>query len=124
VIALCTLITCIAILFSKACRAPEQHGPPKTHTRSSGFTLIEMSIVLVVIGLVVGGILTGQSLIAAAGVRAQIAQIENFNTAANTFFEKYGYLPGDIPAGPAAQFGFASRGTLNSFSTSFEASFS
>jgi hypothetical protein len=30
--------------------------------------------------------------------------------AANTFFGKYGYLPGDIPAGPAAQFGFAARG--------------
>ncbi len=78
--------------------------------REGGFTLIEMSIVLVIIGLIVGGVLTGQSLIAAAGVRAQITQIEKFNTAAATFQGKYGYLPGDIPAGPAALFGFASRG--------------
>ncbi len=76
-----------------------------------GFTLIELSIVLVVIGLIVGGVLVGQNLIKAAEVRATITQVEKFNTAANTFFSKYGYLPGDIPAGPAAQFGFIARGT-------------
>jgi prepilin-type N-terminal cleavage/methylation domain-containing protein len=74
-----------------------------------GFTLIELSIVLVIIGLIVGGIMTGQNLIAAAAVRAQITQIEKFNTAANTFYGKYGYLPGDLPAPMAAQFGFVSR---------------
>jgi prepilin-type N-terminal cleavage/methylation domain-containing protein len=81
------------------------------HYRHGGFTLIELSIVLVVIGLIVGGVLAGQSLISAAAVRAQITQIERFNSAANTFFGKYGYLPGDIPAAPAAQFGFVARGT-------------
>jgi prepilin-type N-terminal cleavage/methylation domain-containing protein len=75
-----------------------------------GFTLIELSVVLVIIGLIVGGVLAGQDLIRAAGVRATITQIEKFNTAANTFYGKYGYLPGDIPAGPAAQFGLAPRG--------------
>jgi prepilin-type N-terminal cleavage/methylation domain-containing protein len=75
-----------------------------------GFTLIEIAIVLVIIGLIVGGVLVGRDMIAAAAVRAQISQIEKFNTAVNTFRDKYGYLPGDIPAGPAAQFGFAARG--------------
>src|SRR5580692_12405602 len=79
--------------------------------RETAFTLIEMSIVLVIIGLIVGGVLVGQDLIRAAGVRAQISQIEKYNTAVNTFYGKYGYLPGDIPAEPAAQFGFAPRGT-------------
>ena len=51
-----------------------------------------MSIVLVIIGLIVGGILVGQSLIAAAAVRAQISQIEKYNTAVNTFRDKYGGL--------------------------------
>jgi prepilin-type N-terminal cleavage/methylation domain-containing protein len=75
-----------------------------------GFTLIELSVVLVVIGLIVGGILVGQNLINAAALRAQITQIEKFQTATNTFREKYGYLPGDMPAQPAAQFGLGARG--------------
>jgi prepilin-type N-terminal cleavage/methylation domain-containing protein len=78
---------------------------------SQGFTLIELSIVLVVIGLIVGGILVGQNLIVASQVRATITQVEKFNQAANTFYGKYGFLPGDMPAGPAAQFGFGARGT-------------
>jgi prepilin-type N-terminal cleavage/methylation domain-containing protein len=77
-----------------------------------GFTLIELSIVLVIIGLMVGGVLVGQDLIRAAGARSQIAQIENYKTATNTFRGKYGYLPGDIPATAATQFGFAARGAF------------
>ena len=55
----------------------------QAHTARQGFTLIELSIVLVVIGLVVGGVLVGQDLIRAAGVRATISQtvIEDSNPA-------------------------------------------
>jgi prepilin-type N-terminal cleavage/methylation domain-containing protein len=80
------------------------------HGHGRGFTLIELSIVLVIIGLIVGGVLVGQNLISAAGVRAQISQIEKYNTAANTFRGKYGYLPGDIKDPDATQFGFLPRG--------------
>ncbi len=48
--------------------------------QQSGFTLIELSIVLVLIGLIVGGVLVGQDLIRAAKLRAQIGQIEKFNS--------------------------------------------
>ena len=72
-----------------------------------GFTLIELSIVLVIIGLIVGGVLVGQDLINAAGIRATISQIEKYNAAANTFRGKYGYLPGDIPNPVAGQYGFS-----------------
>jgi len=60
-----------------------------------GFTLIEMSIVLVIIGLIAGGILTGQSLIHAAQLRSQIKQIQDYQLAFNTFIGKYDCVPGD-----------------------------
>ncbi len=81
-----------------------------TACSASGFTLIELSIVLVIIGLIVGGILTGRDLIDTAAQRAQIAQIEKYNTALHTFQGKYGGLPGDIPDPYASNFGFQARG--------------
>ena len=82
----------------------------------AGFTLIEISIVLVIIGLLVGGILTGQSLIDAATQRAQIAQIQKYNTALHTFELKYnGYLPGDIPYTTAGQFGLFNQGSNGTY---------
>ncbi|HEU5047203.1 MAG TPA: prepilin-type N-terminal cleavage/methylation domain-containing protein [Rickettsiales bacterium] len=74
--------------------------------RNSGFTLIEVSIVLVIIGLIVGGILAGQDLINTAAIRAQISQIEKYNTAVHAFQNKYGGLPGDLSNTLANQFGF------------------
>src|SRR3984885_3925644 len=73
------------------------------------FTLIELSIVLVIIGLIVGGVLVGQDLIKAAEIRATVSQIEKYNTAANTFQTKYNALPGDVPAAQAASFGMVAR---------------
>jgi prepilin-type N-terminal cleavage/methylation domain-containing protein len=79
-----------------------------TNTRGeAGFTLIELSIVLVIIGLIVGGVLVGQDLIRAAEVRAQIAQIEKYNTAVNTFRGKFNAMPGDMSNATAASYGFA-----------------
>ena|ERR1035438_7413282 len=83
---------------------------PVSDIKARGFTLIELSIVLVIIGLIVGGVLVGQDLIRAAGARAQISQIERYNAAVNTFRGKYGYLPGDIKDPDASNFGFAARG--------------
>jgi len=77
---------------------------------NSGFTLIELSIVLVIIGLIIGGVLVGQDLVRAAEVRATISQIEKYNTAARTFYGKFGYFPGDLNGLVANQFGFTARG--------------
>lgn len=60
-----------------------------------GFTLIELSIVLVIIGLITGGLLVGQDLIAAAQMRKVASQYQEYNTAAITFRLKYNCLAGD-----------------------------
>ncbi len=83
-------------------------NPSSIRKSEDGFTLIELSIVLVIIGLIVGGILTGQDLIKAAEQRATLAQIEKYNTAVNTFRNKFGGIPGDLAAGTAANFGLYS----------------
>jgi len=79
--------------------------------KEQGFTLIELSIVLVIIGLIVGGVLVGQDLIRAAEIRATISQIEKYNTAVNTFRGKFNAIPGDMNLVTASTFGFASGGT-------------
>lgn len=61
-----------------------------------GFSLVELAIVLVIIGLIVGGILTGQDLIRASEVNRVQAEVNKIKTAANTFRIKYNGLPGDI----------------------------
>lgn len=60
------------------------------------FTLIEMSIVLVIIGLLVGGILGGQALIRASELRGLVSEYTLYTTAVSTFREKYDGLPGDL----------------------------
>lgn len=108
--------TAIAFALSAAPRRPvyESAGGSRSSCMqiegcSQGFTLIELSIVLIIIGLIVGGILVGADLINAAAIRAQITQIEKYNTAVHTFQNKYGGLPGDLSSTLASQFGFNSR---------------
>jgi len=84
-------------------------SPQSPYSRQSGFTLIELSIVLVIIGLIIGSILVGQDMIAAANIRAQLSQIDKYNAAVNTFKAKYGGLPGDIIPTQASAFSFATR---------------
>ena len=63
----------------------------------SAFTLVELSIVLVILGLLVGGVLTGQSLIRAAELRSVTVEYNGYVTALGAFKDKYMALPGDMP---------------------------
>ncbi|MFZ4125815.1 MAG: type II secretion system protein [Rickettsiales bacterium] len=61
-----------------------------------GFSLIELSIGLVIVGLLTGGILAGQSLIRAAEVRSVITDFDKYKTATLQFRQKFDALPGDF----------------------------
>src|SRR5688572_25815738 len=63
--------------------------------RQSGFTLIEIAIVLVIIGLLLGGVLKGQELITGARVRNFIQQQDGVKAAYFGFLDRYRALPGD-----------------------------
>jgi len=78
-------------------------------SNNAGFTLVELSVVLVIIGLIVGGIMTGTDLIKSSTIRAQIAQIQNYQAAINAFSDKYDNLPGDIPPEVATPAGMTLR---------------
>lgn len=64
--------------------------------KQAGFSLVELSIVLVILGLLTGGILTGQNLIRAAELRSITTQVHSFSTAVHTFRDKYFAIPGDM----------------------------
>lgn len=63
---------------------------------NKGFSLVELSIVLVILGLLTGGILAGQNLIRAAELRSLSTQTDHYRTALYTFRDKYFSLPGDM----------------------------
>lgn len=63
----------------------------------SGFSLVELSIVLVILGLLTGGILSGQSLIRAAELRSVSTDFQHYQTAVQTFRDRYFSYPGDMP---------------------------
>ncbi|MFZ4541987.1 MAG: type II secretion system protein [Rickettsiales bacterium] len=64
--------------------------------RNSAFSLVELSIVLVILGLLVGGILSGQALIRAAELRSIATDYSRYISASHTFRDKYFSPPGDM----------------------------
>jgi prepilin-type N-terminal cleavage/methylation domain-containing protein len=65
------------------------------HKRSSGFTLVEIAIVLVIVGLLIGGILVARSMMNTAQIGAMTRQVGQYDIAIEQFQEKFRGLPGD-----------------------------
>jgi prepilin-type N-terminal cleavage/methylation domain-containing protein len=65
------------------------------HNNQKGFTLIEIAIVLVIIGLLLGGVLKGQELINTARVRALNNTVDGITAAWFSFQDRYRAFPGD-----------------------------
>ncbi len=61
-----------------------------------GFTLVELAIVMIIIGLLLGGVLKGQQLIDNARVTSVIADVKSFTAAYYSFHDTYGAIPGDM----------------------------
>ncbi len=62
----------------------------------AGFTLVELALVLVILGLIVGGVVVGQDLIRAGGVRSVINEYQTYSGAVSAFKDKYLSIPGDM----------------------------
>lgn len=62
----------------------------------AAFTLVELSIVLVIIGLLVGAIIAGQSLLRGAGLRAAVDELTQFANAFEQFDQEFNALAGDM----------------------------
>lgn len=61
-----------------------------------GFTLIELSIVLVVIGLLIGGILVAQTMINSSQLNRTVSELQQYGILVGTFKGKFGEFPGDL----------------------------
>ena len=68
----------------------------KMNKRNQAFSLVELSIVIIILGLLVASVTVGKDLIQAAQLRGLISQIHGFETQTSTFKLKYDALPGDI----------------------------
>jgi prepilin-type N-terminal cleavage/methylation domain-containing protein len=67
----------------------------RTIGRQSGFTLVEIAIVLVIIGLLLGGILKGQEMITQARIKNVVADFAGISAAYFGYQDRYRQIPGD-----------------------------
>lgn len=69
--------------------------------RRKGFTLVELAIVMVIIGVMIGGVLKGQSMIENARINRVVSDYKNISAAYFMYYDRYNYFPGDDPTASA-----------------------
>jgi prepilin-type N-terminal cleavage/methylation domain-containing protein len=70
----------------------------RNKSRQTGFTLVEIAIVLVIIGLLLGGVLKGQEMIENAKIKSIVNDMKAIQAAYNGYLDRYHALPGDETA--------------------------
>ena len=86
-------------------------------SKQSGFTLIEIAIVLVIVGLLLGGVLQGQQLIENARIRGAVNDFTGVSTAIYSYQDQYRRLPGDDGPLATLQARGGNWGTITAAST-------
>ena len=69
--------------------------------KKRGFSLVELSIVIVIIGLLIAGITAGSNMVKQSEIRAMIAEADEMKVQYNTFFDIYSAVPGDFSSATA-----------------------
>jgi len=89
------------------------------HPLRSGFTILEMAIVLVIISLLITGILSGKALMESSQQQQLISEIGQINAAVATFQSKFDCIPGDCTAPQAKAAGFSNYCSLHPLSVDY-----
>lgn len=61
-----------------------------------GFTLVELSVVIIIIGFLIAGVVVGKSLLRNSRIQGLTAEVANYTQAISNFRDKYQALPGDF----------------------------
>jgi prepilin-type N-terminal cleavage/methylation domain-containing protein len=88
-------------------------------SKKSAFSLIELSIVLIIIGLLIAGVTGGASLIKSSELRAAISEARGWSTAVNGFYNQFNAFPGDYNVAIGSLAGATGNGNsqINAFTT-------
>ena len=86
-------------------------------SKKSAFSLIELSIVLIIIGLLIAGVTGGASLIKSSQLRSVMGEARGFAVAVNAFYSQFNGLPGDFPTAIGTSLGGNNTSTIDYYAT-------